>query len=47
MKRHLVDGLAVSELCDKVGIKPQVFYQWQKQFFERGAITSAVHYRPL
>jgi transposase-like protein len=37
LKRHLVDKIPVSELCDKEGIQPTQFYQWQKQFFENGA----------
>jgi len=27
----------VSELCDKEGLQPTVFYRWQKEFFENGA----------
>ena len=36
VKAHLVDGVAVSELCDKHHILPTQFYQWQKQLFENG-----------
>lgn len=37
LKRHLLEGVPVSDLCDEVGLHPNQFYQWQKQFFERGA----------
>jgi transposase len=37
LKRHLVDHVPVSELCDELGLHPNNFYQWQKLFFERGA----------
>jgi len=37
LRRHLVDKVAVSEICEKEGIQPTQFYQWQKQFFENGA----------
>jgi len=37
LRRHLLDKVAVSELCEEHGIKPTVFYRWQKQFFENGA----------
>lgn len=37
LKRHLLDKVAVSDLCDEFGIQPTVFYRWQKQFFENGA----------
>lgn len=36
-RRHLIDKLAVSDLCDEVGIQPSQFYRWLKQFFENGA----------
>jgi transposase-like protein len=26
----------VSDLCDEVGIAPNLFYRWQKEFFENG-----------
>lgn len=37
LRRHLVDKVAVSALCEEVGLQPTQFYQWQKQFFENGA----------
>jgi hypothetical protein len=33
LRRHLVENVPVSELCDKPGLQPTVFYQ----FFENGA----------
>ena len=37
LKRHLVEKVPVSDLCDELGLNPTVFYGWQKQFFESGA----------
>jgi transposase-like protein len=37
LKRHLVEGSAVSEICDTHNLQPTVFYRWQKEFFENGA----------
>jgi len=37
LRRHLLDGAAVSDLCDEYGLHPTVFYRWQKAFFENGA----------
>ncbi len=37
LKRHLVDRVPVSDLCDQYGLQPTVFYRWQKEFFENGA----------
>ena len=36
LKRHLVEKVPVSDLCDELGIAPNVFYRWQKDFFENG-----------
>ncbi len=37
LKRHLVDRIPVSDLCDEYNLNPTVFYRWQKEFFEHGA----------
>jgi len=36
LRRHLLDQVPVSELCEQEGIAPGQFYQWQKVFFENG-----------
>jgi transposase-like protein len=36
VKTHLVDGVAISDICDRHQIVPTQFYQWQKQLFENG-----------
>jgi transposase len=37
LKRHLVDDVPVSDLCDEYALHPTLLYNWQKQFFENGA----------
>lgn len=37
VKSHLVDGVSISDLCDRHHIQPTQFYLWQKQLFENGA----------
>lgn len=37
LKRHLIDRVPVSDLCDELGLQPTVLYRWQKDFFEHGA----------
>lgn len=37
LKRHLLEKVPVSDLCDELGLNPTVFYGWQKLFFENGA----------
>ena len=34
VREHLIDKTPVSDLCDKHGIQPTVFYRWQKAMFE-------------
>lgn len=36
LKRHLVEKVAVSDLCDEYQLQPNLFYKWQQQFFENG-----------
>ena len=36
LREHLIEGKAVSDVCDNHHIHPTVFYQWQRQFFENG-----------
>jgi transposase-like protein len=37
LRRHLIDRVPVSDLCDEHQLSPTLFYLWQKQFFENGA----------
>lgn len=37
LREHLVERATVSDLCDRHGLRPNLFYRWQKQFFENGA----------
>ncbi len=37
LRLHLIEKQTVSDICDRHGLNPNVFYSWQKQFFEHGA----------
>ena len=37
LKKHFVEKVPVSDLCDRYNLQPTVLYRWQKQFFENGA----------
>ena len=37
LRRHLIDKVPVSDLCDEQGLHPTLFYKWQKEFFENGS----------
>ncbi len=41
-----MDKVAVSELCEELGLRPTVFYRWQKEFFENGAAAFQSQERP-
>ena len=43
LKRHMVDKVPVSDLCNELGLQPSVFYQWQRQALENlaGAFSTA------
>lgn len=45
LRRHLLDHVPVSDLCDEYGIQPTMFYRWQKQLFEAGAAVFEAHPR--
>ena len=39
LRAHFLDRVSVSDLCDRHGISPTLFYQWQKAFFENGEVA--------
>jgi transposase len=46
LKRHLLDKVPDSQLCEETGLQPTVFYRWQKEFFENGAAAFESKERP-
>jgi transposase-like protein len=34
LREHLKNQVSVSELCERYGIYPNLFYRWEKQLFE-------------
>ena len=37
VKRHLLEGVPVSDVCDQFQINPTLFYLWQRQLFENAS----------
>jgi transposase-like protein len=37
LRRHLLEKVPISDLCEELKLQPTVFYRWQKEFFENGA----------
>ena len=36
LKRHLLDKVPISDLCQELDLQVNQFYHWQQQFFENG-----------
>jgi len=36
LRRHLLEKVPISDLCDQCGLDVNLFYRWQKEFFENG-----------
>ncbi|MGB3088271.1 MAG: transposase [Phycisphaerae bacterium] len=36
LRRHLVEKVPISELCEQYRVHPTLIYRWQKEFFEKG-----------
>ena len=39
LRRHLIDRVPVSDLCEEHGLQPTVFYRWQKDLFAQLVVT--------
>ena len=39
VRRHLLEQVPVSDLCDEYGIHATQYYAWQKQLFEQGSVA--------
>jgi transposase-like protein len=46
LRRHLLDKVPVSDVCEEMALQPTVFYRWQKEFFENGAAAFRAQERP-
>jgi transposase len=37
LRLHLLEHTPISDLCDRHGVQPSMFYRWQKEFFKNAA----------
>ena len=42
LRLHLLEQVPISEICEKQGIHPTMFYQWQKVLLENAAAALEV-----
>ena len=40
LRLHLIEKEPVSDICDRHGLNPNVFYRWQRVFFENGTAAA-------
>jgi transposase-like protein len=45
LKRHHMDKVPVSTICEEHQLQPSVFYSWQRQLFENSASLDATSRR--
>ncbi len=36
LRKHFLESVPVSDVCDEYGIQPRLFYDWQRMFFTNG-----------
>ena len=41
VRQHLLEHVPISELCERHGLQPSLFYLWQRTLFENGAAAFA------
>jgi transposase-like protein len=39
VRRHVLERVPMSDLCDEYGIHATQYYAWQKQLFEQGSVV--------
>jgi transposase len=39
LKKHLLDQIPISDICDQYNLHPTVFYRWQKEFFDNASLA--------
>src|SRR6266566_3633085 len=39
LKKHLVEKVPISDLCDELGLYPNQVYGWLKDFFDNGHVA--------
>jgi len=43
LRQHLIEKVPVSDVCEKNGIAVNLFYLWQKTFFDNGTAAFTVN----
>jgi transposase len=46
IRKHLLDKLPVSSICEEYQIQPSLFYKWQKELFDHAEQAFGVQQQP-
>ena len=46
LRRHLIEHVPISQICEAHQLNSNVFYRWQQQFFENGAAAFQMDRKP-
>ena len=46
LRRHLIEQVPVSQICEEHQLNSNVFYRWQQQLFENGAAAFRSENKP-
>jgi transposase len=47
VRRHLIDHVPISDLCEEYKVKPSLFYKWQKEIFDQALKAYQLSSAPL
>ena len=39
LRRHLIEKIPISKICEEAGLAPSLFHRWQEQLFENAALA--------
>ena len=39
LRRHLIDNVPISKICEEASLAPSLFHRWQEQLFQNAALA--------
>ena len=39
LRRHLIENIAISKICEESNLAPSLFHRWQEQLFQNAALA--------
>ena len=41
LRRHLIENIPISKICEEASLAPSLFHRWQEQLFQNAALALA------